>query len=151
MAQGFQEEASWSGLGVGTDKQSFLHHISERLPDLDPEEAAEAVFCVLSQRLSRGTVQRLQDQLPPDVRKMFSHCERHSHRPSSGVDRNDFYLAIAEHLLVDPEDVRLIIHGVFSGLHSQITEAESRRIASELPDAIASTWLTARHAVPAPH
>lgn len=150
MAQGFPEQESWSGLGVGTDKHSFLSHISGRMPELDAEEAAEAVFCVLSQRLSSGTVQRLLEQLPPDIREIFRHCERHSHAPSRGR-RQDFHLALAEHLIVDPEDVRLILHTVFRAMHSQITEKESQRIASELPDSIASTWLTARHAVPAPH
>jgi uncharacterized protein (DUF2267 family) len=151
MAQSFQEAESWSGLGVGTDKRSFLGHIRDRMPELDAEEAAEAVFCILSQRLSSGTVGRLLDQLPPDVRAIFRHCERHSHAPSRGRNREDFYLAIAEHLLVDVEDVRLILHTVFGAIHSQITERESERITRELPDAIRSTWLSSRHRVRAPH
>ena len=151
MAHGFQETQSWSGFGVGTDKRSFLGHISGRMPELDAEETAEAVFCVLSQRLSSGTVQRLLEQLPTDIREIFRHCERHSHAPSRGRKRDDFYMALAEHLLVDTEDVRLILHTVFGAIHSQITEKESHRIASELPDAIASTWLSSRHGVRAPH
>lgn len=151
MGQSFEGAQSWSGSGVGTDKRSFLGRISDRMPELDAEEAAEAVFCVLSQRLSSGTVQRLLEQLPPDVREIFRHCERHSHAPARGRKRDDLYLAIAEHLLVQPEDVRLILHTVFGAIHSQITEKQSERIASELPDTISSTWLSSRHGVRAPH
>jgi hypothetical protein len=53
--------------------------------------------------------------------------------------------------MVNPEEVRRILFGVFGALHSQITEAESDRVASELPDSISSTWLSSRHGVPAPH
>lgn len=148
MAQGSQEESSWSGQGAGTHRGSFLEHVRERVPDLDPEEAAEAVFCVLSQRLSSGTVQRLYGELPPDVREIFRHCERHSHAAAPD-SRDDFYLAIAEHLLIEPEIVRLVIHGVFGALHSQITEAQSRRVAAELPASVEGTWVAARHDVPA--
>ncbi|HEX8703007.1 MAG TPA: hypothetical protein VF815_29490 [Myxococcaceae bacterium] len=36
---------SWSGLGVGTDRESFLRKVVEQLPDYHPVMAAEAVFC----------------------------------------------------------------------------------------------------------
>lgn len=153
MAEGMQEEMSWSGLGVGTDKESFLEKVRERLvPDIDPAEAAEAVFCVLTERLSGGTVNRLLEQLPPDVRELMSRCPRKKLQDDAKkLSRDDFYMAVAEHLLVDPEDVRRILHAVFGALHSQTTEKESERIASELPNDVSYTWVAARHDVPAPH
>jgi uncharacterized protein (DUF2267 family) len=151
MSEHFQQTQSWSGLGVGTDKESFLIRMQQLIPELDPEEAAEAVFCALSERLSGGTVQRLLEQLPPDVRQLLGRCGKELSAHASGGDREDFYLAVAEHLLVDPEQVRRVLHAVFGALHSQITEAESERIVAELPDDISGTWLAARHAIPAPH
>jgi len=151
MSQHMEETQSWSGLGVGTDKQSFLEKIENILPEIGAEEAAEAVFCALSERISGGTVTRLLEQLPADVRPMFGRCKKNITAHATGGDREDFYLAVAEHLLVDPEDVRRILHAVFGALHTQITEAESERIASELPDDISGTWVGARHKVPAPH
>lgn len=151
MAQGFEEVESWSGLGTGTDRESFLDKIRV-IPELDPAEAAEAVFCVLTQRLSSGTSERLLEELPPDVRELVSSCpRRESSVHAQHTDRDDFYLSVAEHLLVDPEEVRRIIHAVFAALHSQIVERESERISSELPDDIKQTWIAARHGVPAPH
>ncbi len=102
MSQHMEETMSWSGLGVGTDKDSFLAQIQERVPELDAAEAAEAVFCVLSERISGGTIQRLLEQLPPDVREMFDRCQRRAQDPAKGGDRDDFYLGVAEHLLIDP-------------------------------------------------
>ena len=142
---------SWSGLGVGTDRSSFLIGIETLAPGIDAAEAAEAVLCVLSARLSEGTSRRLVEQLPPDVRELFDRCGRRSADQARRGDREDFYLAVAEHLMVDVEDVRRILHAVFGGLHGQITEAESERIASELPDDLSRTWVAARHNVPAPH
>ena len=115
-------------------------------------DTAEAVFCVLTNRLSGGTADRMLDELPPDVRDLLSICpRRQSSAHASHTDKDDFYLSVAEHLLVDPEDVRRIIHAVFGALHTQIVEREAERIASELPDDIKQTWIAARHAVPAPH
>lgn len=152
MAEGFEQVESWSGLGTGTDRESFLEKIRENIDEIDAAEAAEAVFCVLTNRLSGGTADRLLDELPPDVRDLLSICpRRQSSAHASHTDKDDFYLSVAEHLLVDPEDVRRIIHAVFGALHTQIVEREAERIASELPDDIKQTWIAARHAVPAPH
>lgn len=151
MAQGFEEVQSWSGLGVGTDRESFLDHLRERIGELEPEEAAEAVFCTLARRLSGGTAQRLVEQLPEDVRDLFSRCPRRAQDNAPKGSKDDFYLEVAEHLMVDPDDVRRIISGVFYALHTQITERESRSIERELPSDISYTWVAARHGAPAPH
>lgn len=146
-----RQEESWTGLGVGTDRASFIADISERVPELDPAEAAEAVVCMLAERLSGGTVERLFEQLPPDVRTLFDACPRRDPGRAGKGDRDDFYLGVAEHLQVPGEEVRRILHAVFAALHGQITERESDRIASELPDTVAQTWMGARHGVRAPH
>lgn len=152
MAQNFDETMSWSGEGVGTDKASFLRKVQDGVAlELDEQEAAEAVFCALSRRLSGGTVARLIGQMPADVRQLFDACPKRLNEDAEATTRDDFYLDVAEHLLVDPEDVRRIISGVFGAIHSQITERESEKVASELPDDLSGTWIAARHDVPAPH
>src|SRR4051812_5370832 len=101
MSQHMEETMSWSGLGVGTDKESFLARIETLIPEVDAAEAAEAVFCVLSQRISGGTSQRMLEQLPPDVRELFNQCSRRTQAQARPLSPDDFYLAVAEHLLVD--------------------------------------------------
>jgi len=135
---------SWSGLGVGTDRKSFLDKVSAQLPDYEAERAAEAVFCALSERLSGGLVQQLRDQLPPDVRELLSTCHRHRGDAPAPLDRDDFYLSVANHLNAEPENVRLVLHGVFAALHTQIVEAEAQKIEGQLPKWLQGTWAAAR-------
>jgi uncharacterized protein (DUF2267 family) len=135
---------SWSGLGVGTDRKSFLDKVSAQLPDYEAERAAEAVFCALSERLPGGLVQQLRDQLPPDVRELLSTCHRHRGEAPAPLDRDDFYLRVANHLNAEPENVRLVLHGVFAALHTQIVEAEAQKIEGQLPRWLQGTWAAAR-------
>jgi uncharacterized protein (DUF2267 family) len=57
---------------------------------------------------------------------------------------------VANHLNADVENVRLVLHGAFAALHSQITEAEAEKVASQLPDYVKGTWLAARRAWTSP-
>jgi uncharacterized protein (DUF2267 family) len=147
-----EQTQSWSGLGVGTDRESFLKKVAEQLPDYEPVVAVEAVFCALIERLPGGIVQQLLEQLSPDVRELLSRCPRkRPQEPPEKLDRDDFYLHVANHLNADVENVRLVLHGVFAALHSQITEAESEKVASQLPDYVKGTWLAARRGVDKPY
>lgn len=142
---------SWSGQGVGTDRESFLKKISEQIPEYNAAQAAEAVFCALTERLPGGIVQQLFEQLTPDVRELMNRCQKRTEEPAEKLDRDDFYLHVANHLNAEPENVRLVLYCVFAALHSQITEAESEKIASQLPDFIKGTWLDSRRGVDKPY
>lgn len=144
-------EMSWTGEGVGTGAESFLRKVMQFLPDLPPAEVAHAVFCTLSERLSGGLVRQLEAQLTPDLRRMLSACARKSPRdPDKSFDKDDFYAAVAEHLEVDPGDIRRILFAVFAALHSQITAAEADKVAAELPDDLSSTWVASRRVAERP-
>ncbi|HVG59098.1 MAG TPA: DUF2267 domain-containing protein [Hyalangium sp.] len=142
---------SWSGLGVGTDRQSFLRKVAEQLPDYEPELAVEAVFCALTERLPGGIVQQLFEQLSPDVRELVARCQKRADAAPEKLDKEDFYLHVANHLNADPENVRLVLHGVFAALHTQITESESEKISSQLPDYVKGTWRDSRRGVDQPY
>ena len=145
------EEVTWSGAGVGTTREAFFREIAVRLPiELPRAEVADAVLCTLAERLSGGLVDRILSELPESLRPLLRPYTKPIDAPAKGFDKDDFYMAVAEHLNVDPTDVRRIISAVFSALHSQITEATSERVASQLPSELSSTWLASRHAVSAP-
>ena len=139
---------SSSGLGVGTSRASFLGKVEARLMGEPADEASEAVFCSLSEHLSGGVVRMMQDALPEDLRDLFQSCSAHAHGEENAKagSKDDFYLAVAEHLGSEPEDTRRIISAVFHGLHSQITEAIAEKVAAQLPG-IGWTrgWNAARH------
>lgn len=148
-----ETEMSWTGLGQGTSLESFVAKVRERLvgSPAPAEQVAEAVFCALSERLSGGTARDLFEQLSPDVRELFVTCRNHPRRAKAQPgDRDDFYLNIAEHLDVDPADVRRILHAVFAALHGQITDRVAHQISSELPRDLSGTFLSARRVADRP-
>jgi uncharacterized protein (DUF2267 family) len=142
---------SWSGLGVGTDRETFLRHVAQQLPDYPPEQAVEAVFCALTERLPGGIVQELFEQLSPDVRELVGRCQKGSEAPPEKLDRDDFYLHVASHLNAEPENVRLVLHGVFAALQTQITEVVFEKVSSQLPDWVKGTWRESRRGVDLPY
>ncbi len=145
------EEVTWTGDGVGTTREAFFREIAVRLPTtLSRVEVADAVLCTLAERISGSLVDRILSELPESLRPLLRPYTKPMDAPAKGFDKDDFYMAVAEHLNVDPTDVRRIISAVFSALHSQITEATSERVASQLPFELTNTWLAARHAVAAP-
>ncbi|WP_224249318.1 DUF2267 domain-containing protein [Hyalangium gracile] len=146
-----QETQSWSGLGVGTDRQSFLNKVAEQLPDYEPVKAVEAVFCALTERLPGGIIQQLLEQLTPDVRDIVGRCHKRLEAGPEKLDKDDFYLHVANHLNAEPENVRLVLFGVFAALHTQITLAESEKVASQLPDYVKGTWVDSRRVADRPY
>ncbi|MBJ6764940.1 DUF2267 domain-containing protein [Myxococcaceae bacterium JPH2] len=144
------ETLSWSGLGVGTDRPSFLAKVREQLPDYEPEQASEAVCCGLSALLPGGLVAQIRQQLPEDARSLMDGCERKPGADAGRMDRDDFYLHVANHLNAEPENVRLVLHGVFAALQTQITEGEARKIEGQLPRWLAGTWAAARVGIDRP-
>lgn len=141
---------SWSGLGVGTDRKSFMDAVSAQLPDFVAEQAAEAVFCGLAELLSDGLMRQLREQLPEDLRGLVDACPRHPDGTRGKVDRDDFYLQVANHLNAEPENVRLVLHGVFAALRAQVTEQEAEKIESQLPRWLQGTWAASRLGIDRP-
>jgi len=144
------QEVSWTGAGNGTDLRTFLSIVQERLGNERAADAVPAVFETLALRLPGGLVQRILAQLPEEIRPLLARYAKPEQAPAVKLGKREFYGAVAGRLDVDPVDVRRILHAVFAGLHSQITEATSERIVAELPDELANTWLAARAKVDLP-
>lgn len=54
-------------------KEEFLDAISEKLMgDYDPSEAMESVFAVLGRRMSEGELKDVRDNMPEDIRELWS-------------------------------------------------------------------------------
>ena len=139
-----EQTQSWSGEGVGTSSDSFLARINRDIPEFPPSDAAEAVICALCERLPGGLVQEMREQFPETLRQLYQHCWKERSANARRFEKDDFYLDVAEHLQVDAEQVRLVLHVVFAALHSQITERLADRIGREMPPNVAGTWDAAR-------
>jgi len=151
MAMHDPDAMSWSGLGVGTDRESFLRHVSEQLPAYEPDKAVEAVCAALFRRLPGGIVQQLLAQFSPDAREMLLPFAKDVNAPPEKLDREDFYLMVANRLNADPEGVRLVLHGVFAAMQTQITKAEYLKVRDHLPDYLDGTWADSRRGVDIPY
>ncbi len=95
-------------------------------------------------------MQELFEQFPQSLRQLFNHCRKERSAPARKFDKDDFYLEVAEHMRIEPEDVRLVLHAVFASIHSQITEKLSEKMVSEMPPNVSGTWYAARKAADLP-
>ena len=137
---------SWTGEGTGTSREGFLRELGERVPDLPAEQVMVEVFGALQERLSGGVVQELLAELPREVREYLVLHEgaKSVQEGARAMDKEAFYMRVAERLDLDPDEVRRVLHGFFAALHGQITEPISRSVAGELPKELSGTWLAAR-------
>jgi uncharacterized protein (DUF2267 family) len=145
-----QQTESWSGEGMGTSVESFLARILREVPEYSPAEIAEAVMCTLCERLPGGLVQEMMEQFPTALRELFSHCNKERSAPARKFEKDDFYLEVAEHMQIEAENVRLLLHVVFASIHSQITERLAEKIEAFMPPNVAGTWNAARRAADLP-
>jgi len=144
------QEVSWTGAGDGTNLRTFVSIVQERLLNERAVDAIPAVCEALAQRLPGGVVRRLLAQLPEEVRPLLGRIAKDERAPGMKLDKTELYRAVARRLDIEPTEARRILHAVFAGLHSQITESTSERIVAELPDELAGTWLAARGGVDVP-
>jgi len=147
MAELGGEEVLGTGEGVGTSKEMFFGIIRRVLPDYPAEAAGQAVLCSLAQRVSGGVAHKMVEELSEDLRPLADRCAMHAQRDAPSWDKVEFYADVAEHLGAQAADVRRILSAVFSAIQSQITDATSTSIASQLPAELSGTWLAARRRI----
>ena len=142
-------ELSWSGQGTGSSRQAFLRRLSAWLPDAPaaPERVASAVLHALSDRLSGGVIARVLAELPPDLRPQLARYSKATDAPAPSHGKDTFYQEVATDLDIAPDQVRRVLHAVFTALHSQLTHAVSDMVSAELPKELSGTWRAARRRI----
>ena len=77
----------------------IVEAIRETSPSVRPEDAAEAVLCVLSQRLSGGEARDLSAELPEELRSAIRVCVPHDRGARAPKwDIGEFRERVAQHL-----------------------------------------------------
>ena len=148
MAEHTDTAAPYSG-AEGPEDEEFFRIIRATLPDVSPDEAADAVLCAIAQRLSGAVAQQLIEDLPESLRHLATPCARHT--DATTPDKADFHANVAEHLEGDGADSRRVIGAVFSAVQAHISRRTAQDIASQLPRDLTSTWNAARRRHPGPH
>jgi uncharacterized protein (DUF2267 family) len=113
-------------------------------------DAATAVTCVLTSRLTGGEAGDVLEVLPVSVHALLRRCERHARAPAEAFSREDFLRRVAEHLGVREADAERIVLAVFSALRARLPLKEVEDVASQLPKGLKQLWRQAAPGLAAP-
>jgi osmotically-inducible protein OsmY/uncharacterized protein (DUF2267 family) len=112
-------------------------------PDVGPADAAQAVLCAVSLRMSRDEAYALAGTLPGELSRLLHPCVRHRREASDAFDQTEFLRRIADHLLVTPEQAQLIARAVFAALKHRVPPADIQEVAARLPGDLQELWRAA--------
>jgi osmotically-inducible protein OsmY/uncharacterized protein (DUF2267 family) len=112
-------------------------------PDVGPDDAARAVLCAVSLRMSRDEAYELAGTLPGELSRLLHPCVRHRRDAPDASDRTEFLGQIADHLLVTPDQAELIARAVFAALKHRVPAADIQEVATRLPGDLKELWRAA--------
>jgi uncharacterized protein (DUF2267 family) len=107
------------------------------------EQAAEAVLCSLSLRLTNDELVNLVAVLPGEIGTIFRTCPRHKGQHALPLDRATFLDLVAFHLSATLLEAEVVSRAVMAALRSFIPVEEERQIEEKLPLAIEELWRAA--------
>jgi uncharacterized protein (DUF2267 family) len=110
------------------------------LPAVMLARASEAVLCTLERCLPASEDEKLYAELPEGLKALVRRCTPHQDRPPERLDRVGFLRSVGDHLNLDGEDSEHVARAVLAAARSQLTEAEIRAVADQLPPEIAELW-----------
>ncbi len=110
------------------------------LPAVMLARASEAVLCTLERCLPTTEDEKLFKELPEGLKALVRRCTPHQDRTPERLDREGFLRSVGDHLDLDGEDSEHVTRAVLAAARSQLTEAEIRAIAEQLPPDIAELW-----------
>jgi hypothetical protein len=135
IALGIEATPAESGL--------VLDHIerSGALPQgVSASEAAAAILCVLSLRVSADEARELMKFLPADVSRLVRPCARHRGAPIELFDREEFLHRVGDHLVVSEQESERMTRAVFEAVRMWLPTRDVREIAVQLPEDLHDLW-----------
>lgn len=112
------------------------------------EDAAEAVLCVLSQRLSGTVAGRLLEGQPMAVRGLVAPCGAHREEPPSQMGREELVQRVAEHLKATTAEAEAITRGVFEAVQKGLPQRTIRDVTRQLPADLVALWQVSERGAP---
>jgi uncharacterized protein (DUF2267 family) len=119
--------------------EPFVREIEGRVdlpPHVSAYDAAQAVLCTLTQRLSEGEARDILDALPASLRPLLQSCVQHQ----STYGLEGFLRRVAAHLDVTPAEAEAITRAVFALMHERLPAKEIEDAASQLPRDLQELW-----------
>jgi len=127
----------------GAAVEPFVREIEGRvtLPShVSAHDAAWAVLCTLTQRLSEGEARDTLEGMPASLRPLLQPCAQH--QTTYGLE--GFLRRVAAHLDIMPPEAEVITRAVFALMHERRPANEIEDAASQLPRDLENLWLAAR-------
>jgi CBS domain-containing protein len=109
-------------------------------------EAAGAVLCVLSLRVSRGKAQDMVVALPPALQRIMQPCAVHRGDWPDTFGRAEFLQTLAQHLQMTTERAEGIARAVFSAVQAEMPMDEVISFEEQLPSDLKALWSHHRRA-----
>lgn len=109
-------------------------------PDVSAPEAAGAVLCVLSRRLSSGEAVDLAEALPSTLQAIVQPCAAHRQREAEVFGRRDFLDPLARHLDIDTRQAEAVTRSVFQAVRVEMDPREIDDVSTQLPADLRSLW-----------
>ncbi|WP_437284747.1 DUF2267 domain-containing protein [Sorangium sp. So ce406] len=131
------------GLALDAKSARILERLErdDTLPvGVEAPDAAGAVLCVLSRRLSGGEAKDLAQALPPPLRRLVLPCVTHRGERPERFGRDKFLQMVAEHLDTTPTQAEAVARAVFSAIQAELPEEEVIAVESQLPSDLKELW-----------
>jgi uncharacterized protein (DUF2267 family) len=119
-----------------TPLETFVARVADRTRlDRDAAlRATEAVLETLGERFSRGEVEDLAVELPPELRRPLERGDALSNGAARKMSLDEFLQAVAEREGATPEEAREHTRAVFATLREAISPKEFSDMTAQLPD-----------------
>jgi uncharacterized protein (DUF2267 family) len=114
----------------------FVAAVAERT-GLDVESAALATAAVLEtlgERITRGEVKDLEEELPPELHPALERGDALSNGAARPMDLREFVLRVAEREAAVPQQAVVDARAVFMTLREAVSEKEFNDVQAQLPD-----------------
>jgi uncharacterized protein (DUF2267 family) len=122
------------------DRDAVVREIECRVtipPNLEPAEIANAVLCVLAQRIAARGDEAGPDAveaLPPGLRSLVHACPVHAGAAGEVFGLDTFLERIATHLRVGTHDSTLLAKAVFRAVRSRLPQEDVTAVEAQLPN-----------------
>ncbi|MDI1431469.1 DUF2267 domain-containing protein [Polyangium sorediatum] len=136
-------QGAQGGARIDPVSRRIVEHIEQvgGLPQkVRTPEAAAAVLCVLSRRLSKGQAQDFARSLPEALQTLVHPCAAHRGLASDVFDRGEFLRLLAEHLKIEPGEAERVARAVLQGVHALLPQVEIEHLRSQLPSELWELW-----------
>lgn len=117
-----------------------IEHVGGLPQKVRTPEAAAAVLCVLSRRLSKGEAHDLASRLPEALQTLVQPCATHRGLESDVFDREEFLRLLADHMQIDVGEAELVARAVLQGVRAVLPQVEIEHVRSQLPSEIWELW-----------